>query len=198
MKRITERVHSIDETPENDFERLLAWLGENPGQAAEKYEQVRQSLLNYFRRHGAADPPSLADEVFVRVTRKVGEVAPTYVGDPTHYFLAVARNVLAEWRRQPAQAELPQDIPVYQVPEEHEMKELLLQSLEQCWAQLTPDEQTVLLRYYLETPSQSVSENREQLARELGLTVNALRVMTHRVRGKLRRCIERLAARKKP
>src|SRR5205085_8763031 len=115
-----------------------------------------------------------------------------------HYFLAVARNVLAEWRRQPVQVELPEDIPVYPVPEAHEMKELLLQSLEQCWSQLSPQEQTVLLRYYLETPSQTVSENREQLARELGLTVNALRVMTHRVRGKLRRCVERLASRKKP
>jgi RNA polymerase sigma factor (sigma-70 family) len=155
-------------------------------------------LLNYFRRRGVTDPPSLADEVVIRVTRKVWEIAPTYVGDPVHYFLAVARNVLAEWRRQPVQVELPEDIPVHPVPEAHEMKELLLLSLEQCWAQLSPKEQTVLLRYYLETTSQTVSENREQLARELGLTVNALRVMTHRVRGKLRRCIERLTAKKKP
>lgn len=173
-------------------------MGKDSDKAAEKYEHVRKSLLNYFRLHGVTDPPSLADEVIVRVTRKVGEVAPTYVGDPVHYFLAVARNVLAEWRRRPPQVELPGDIPVYPETSAHEMKELLLQSLEQCWEQLSSQEQTVLLRYYLEAPPQTVSENREQLARELGMTVNALRVMTHRVRGKLRRCIERLIAKKKP
>ena len=190
-------MNPIEEPSEEDFEHLLAWLGKDTDKAAEKYEHVRKSLLNYFRQHGVTDPPGLADEVIVRVTRKVREVAPTYVGDPVYYFLAVARNVLAEWRRRPLQVELPDEIPVHPDPAPHEMKELLLQSLEQCWEQLTSQEQTVLLRYYLEAPPQTVSENREQLARELGLTVNALRVMTHRVRGKLRRCIERLIARKK-
>jgi DNA-directed RNA polymerase specialized sigma24 family protein len=124
-------------------------------------------------------------------------VAPTYVGDPVHYFLAVARNVLAEWWRQPVQVELPEDISVFPASEASATKELLLQSLEQCWAQLTPQEQNILLRYYLETPAQTVSESREQLAGELDLTLNALRVMTHRLRMKLRRCINRLVERKK-
>lgn len=195
--REVQRINSIDETSENDFERLLAWLGAGPDQAAEKYEHIRNSLLNYFRRHGAADPPTLADEVIERVTRKVKEVAPTYVGDPVHYFLAVARNVLAESRRRPVLVELPKDVPMLPSPDAHGTKELLLQSLEQCWAQLSPQEQAVLLRYYLETPPQTLSQSREQLAREMGLSVNALRVTTHRVRGKLKRCIERLAAKKK-
>jgi RNA polymerase sigma factor (sigma-70 family) len=183
----------IDQTSEKDFERLLVWLGPDRESAAERYERVRRNLIHYFRRHGVSDPLSLADEVIIRVTGKVEEVVPTYVGNPLHYFLAVARNVLAEYWRRPAQVELPDDLPVPATSEASATKELLLQSMEQCWARLTTQEQDILLRYYLEAPAQAVAESREQLACELGLTVNALRVMTHRLRGKLRRCIERLS-----
>jgi RNA polymerase sigma factor (sigma-70 family) len=187
----------IDQTPEKDFERLLDWLGPDRESAAERYERVRLSLIHYFRRHGVSDPLSLADEVIIRVTSKVEAVAPTYVGNPVHYFLAVARNVLAEQWRRPAQVELPEDLPMPQTSEASATKELLLQSLEQCWTRLTAQEQNILLRYYLEAPPQAVAESREQLARELGVTVNALRVITHRLRGKLRRCVEKLSKGKK-
>lgn len=187
----------IDQTSWENFERLLAWLGLDQEKAAEKYEQIRRNLLDYFRRHGALDPLSLADEVFVRVTRKVDKVAPNFVGDPYNYFLAVARNVLAEWRRQPGQAELPTDIPVFPDDGAAELKEMLLQGLEHCWEQLSVEEQENLLRYYLETPTQKLYESREQLARDLDLTLNALRVMTHRLRSKLKHCIENSVSKKK-
>jgi DNA-directed RNA polymerase specialized sigma24 family protein len=63
--------------------------------------------------------------------------------------------------------------------------------LEHCWTKLSPSEQEILLRYCEEVPAQKLYESREQLARELGLSLNALRVMTHRLRGKLRLCIEK-------
>lgn len=195
MQSLEDRL--IDQKSEKDFELLLSWLGPDREQAAHKYEYVRRSLLRYFGRQGVTDPLSLADEVLVRVTNKVEEVAPTYVGDPIHYFLAVARRVLAEWRRRPALVEMPEDIVALPAPEERAVKEQLLQGLEQCWSRLSTQEQSILLRYYLETPPQTVSESREQLARDLGMTANALRVMTHRLRGKLRRCVERAVERKK-
>jgi RNA polymerase sigma factor (sigma-70 family) len=154
-------------------------------------------LLRYFGRNGVTDPLSLADEVIIRVTGKVEEVVPGYVGDPVHYFLAVARRVLAEWRRGPVLVEMPQDFIALPVNEERAVKEQLLQGLEHCWSQLSTQEQSILLRYYLETPPQTISEGREQLARDLGITPNALRVMTHRLRAKLRRCVEKAFERKK-
>lgn len=158
---------------------------------------MRRSLHSYFRRHGATDPLSLADEVLVRVTNKVEEVAPRYVGDPLHYFLGVARYVLAEWRRRPVLVEMPKEIIALPVPEERAVKEQLLLGLEQCWSRLSTQEQSILLRYYLATPPQTVGESREQLARDLNMTPNALRVLTHRLRGKLRLCVERAVERKK-
>jgi len=187
----------IDQKAEKDFELLLSWLGPDREQAAQKYEYVRRCLLRYFGRRGVTDPLTLADEVLARVTNKVEEVAPGYVGDPVHYFLAVARRVLAEWRRRPVLVELPQDIIDLPVHEERAVKEQLLQGLEHCWSQLSTQEQSILLRYYLATPPQTVSESRELLAHDLGMTANALRVLTHRLRGRLRRCVERAVERKK-
>jgi RNA polymerase sigma factor (sigma-70 family) len=187
----------IDQKSEKDFELLLSWLGPDREQAAQKYEYVRRCLIRYFSRNMVTDPLSLADEVLVRVTKKVEEVVPGYVGDPLHYFLAVARRVLAEWRRQPVLVEMPADIISLPVHDERAVKEQLLHGLEHCWSQLSTQEQSILLRYYLETPPHTVSESRVELARELGMSANALRVMTHRLRGKLRRCVERAVERKK-
>ena len=186
----------INQTSAEDFALLLDWLGTDRNQAGEKYEQIRQNLLDYFRRHGAIDPPGLADEVIVRVTSKVSKVAPQFVGDPAYYFLAVARNVLAESRRQPPMIELPEHLSVFSDQGTSEMKELRLQCLEQCWTTLSQQNQEILLRYCLGMPPQKLSDSREQMARELGVTLNGLRVMAHRLRNKLRRCIEKSIVKK--
>jgi len=186
----------LSDDPKSDFERLLEWLGPGRDEAAQKYEHIRSSLISYFRRRGATDPASLADEVFVRIARKADGLSRTFVGEQTHYCLAVARRVLAESRRHPPTAELPHDLRAPDLAAEADAKESLSQSLEQCWQKLKPEERDILERYYLETPPLRLSESREELARELGLTVNALRVMSHRIRARLRRCIERLAGEK--
>jgi DNA-directed RNA polymerase specialized sigma24 family protein len=183
--------HNLDD----DFESLLTWLGPDREQAGEKYEQLRQNLLDYFRRRGATDPHGLADEVFVRVTRKASEVSKDFVGDPVAYFLAVARLVLFESRRQPVRVSLPRDIPVPPAVDADTSQDLLLQALEQCWGRLEPHEQQTMLRYC--AAGQKQREARARLAQELGVTSGALRVLTHRLRARLKRCIEqRLGAKK--
>jgi RNA polymerase sigma factor (sigma-70 family) len=188
----------IDQTSNDgdDFALLLAWLSPDSELAGEKYEQMRQNLLDYFRRRGALDPPSLTDEVFTRVTKKVRFVAPGFVGNPAHYFLGVARKVLAEWRRQPELTELPEHLSILSDDMAGERKELLLQSLEQCWTILSPQKQEILLHYFLETPPFKLADSREQLARTMGLSLNSLRVTAHRLKKRLRRCIEKAMKKK--
>src|SRR6266852_61551 len=182
----------IDRTPPENFELLLSWLASDRDKAGEKYEQIRRNLLDYFRRREVSDPLSLTDEVIVRVTKKVNQVATDFVGDPSAYFLAVARRVLAEWWRRPVETELSENIPVFLDSETGERKEVMLQSLEQCWARLSPPEQRVLCRYCVETPPLKLAKGRELLARELNVSLNALRVMAHQLKRKLKCCIERL------
>jgi len=185
-----------DQTPPENFELLLSWLASDRDKAGEKYEQIRRNLLDYFRRREVSDPLSLTDEVMIRVARKVNQVATGFVGDPSAYFLAVARRVLAEWWRRPVETEIPEDIHVFHDSETGERRELMLQSLEQCWARLPPREQRILYRYCIETPPLKIAKSRELLAREINVSLNSLRVMTHRLKRKLKCCIERLTENK--
>jgi DNA-directed RNA polymerase specialized sigma24 family protein len=181
-----------DRTPPENFELLLSWLAPDRDRAGEKYEQIRRNLLDYFRRRDVSDPLTLTDEVILRVTRKVDQVATGFVGDPSAYFLAVARKVLAEWWRRPVETDLPAQISVVSDSDARERKELLLQSLEHCWAQLSTYEHEILFRYCVETPPLKLAQSRELLAKEINLSLNALRVMAHRLKRKVKHCIERL------
>jgi len=182
--------------PPENFELLLFWLAPDRDEAGKKYEQIRRNLLDYFRRRDVSDPLTLTDEVILRVTRKVDKVAEGFVGDPSAYFLAVARRVLAEWWRRPVETDLSQDVFVLPNSDEGERKELMLQSLEQCWARLSTSEQEILRRYCVETPPFKLVQSRELLAREINLTLNALRVMAHRLKRRVKTCIERLMKQK--
>jgi DNA-directed RNA polymerase specialized sigma24 family protein len=182
----------IDPTASGEFERLLSWLDEDREKAGEKYEQIRQNLIDYFRRRGALDPLSLADEVIDRVTRRVTDIARDFVGAPSYYFLAVARRVIAEYWRRPPEQDLPDNLPIFTSPEAAERRELFFKSLERCWARLSPNDQSFLFRYCVETPPVKLSTARGQLAEEMGATINMLRVMAHRLKRRLRHCIEGL------
>jgi DNA-directed RNA polymerase specialized sigma24 family protein len=181
-----------EQISDGDFERLLSWLDADREKAGEKYEQIRQNLVDYFRRRGVLDPLSLADEVIVRVTKRVAEVAQTFVGPPSYYFLGVARRVVAEYWRRPVEQELPDKEPVSSSPEPDELRELAFESLERCWARLSATEQSFLFRYCVETPPVKLSVSREQLAGEIGANLNAIRVMAHRLKRRVKQCMENL------
>ncbi len=187
-----DRQLQVEQLPQSDFERLLSWLDADREKAGEKYEQIRQNLVDYFRRRGVMDPFSLADEVIVRVTKRVAEVAQKFVGPPSYYFLGVARRVIAEHWRRPVETELSDNESVSVSPDAGELRELIFVSLEQCFARLSAAEQSFLFRYCVETPPVKLSASREELAREIGANLNAIRVMAHRLKRRVKRCMENL------
>lgn len=181
---------SLLSEPEDDFDQLLRWLAPDRDQAGTIYEQIRRNLFDYFRRRDVVDPLSLADEVIVRVTKRVPAIAPSYVGNPAAYFFAVAHRVLLESHRKPTETELLANLQPTTDFAAAEYKEWLLQSLEDCWPLLSQKEQRILYCYFVDDPSLRLAEARDQLAQELGMALNALRVMTHRLKHKVKRCIE--------
>jgi len=50
----------------------------------------------------------------------------------------------------------------------------------------------ILCRYCVERPPLKLAKSRELLAREIKSELNALRVMAHRLKRRVKRCIERL------
>ena len=139
------------------------------------------------------DPEGLTDEVFDRVAKKIHDLRKIYVGDPKSYFFGVARNVIKEthnkikMHQQFEDTELPSD-PRNEV--EQETAKMREDCLHSCLQKLSAEERELILAYYAKE-KQAKIDHRIELAQQRGITVDALRVKTHRIRLKLEKCIER-------
>lgn len=169
-----------------EFDRLLAWLDEDRDSAAVKYEVIRRGLIELFDSRCCSDAEDLADQTINIVTRKVEQLAPNYLGEPSLYFYGVAKHVLQEYfREKTVSLEMPLAAPVIEDPHE---RELLFQCLDACLEQLSPEDHETILTYYLATKRAKI-DMRQDLTGRLGLTSNALRVRAHRIRKCLEKCI---------
>ncbi len=176
-------------TQEN-FDKLLAWLDSDREQAAMKYEDIRQSLINIFTWRGCYEADELADETINRVTQKIQTLTETYVGDPSLYFYGVAKMVILEYhRRKP----LPPIPPIVEKPENYES---LYDCLDKCVQQLPPDQRELILPYY-EKEKQAKINLRKELAKQLKIEPNLLRVRAFRIRTRVQKCVETCIERKK-
>jgi RNA polymerase sigma factor (sigma-70 family) len=185
---------------DNSFNELLAWLHPEPETAASIYETVRADLIRIFRWRGCSDPEGMADETIIRVTRKVGEIAASYIGSPTSYFYGVAKNLLHEYDRRrdiSLSPEAEQFILPAPLAEEDDSSERVYECFELCLKRLEARERKLVIRYY-DGQGKTKIDGRKRLAEKLGIDLNALRVRTRRIRAKLRECIEKCLAKERP
>lgn len=169
---------------QEDFDRLLAWLDEDRERAGILYEKIRWRLITILAARDCPLPEELADETIDRVARRVVDIQETYVGDKALYFLGVANNVHHEYLKRPASPEPPPP------NDDVEEKERTHRCLENCIENLQEDSKHLIRRYYAED-KQAKIDLRKQLADELGVSINNLRLRALRIREKLQGCIER-------
>src|SRR5437660_1897600 len=165
------------------FDRLLDWLDADRDRAGKKYETVRLRLIKIFTCRGCTEAEDLADETINRVTAKVEEVAENYSGDPALYFYGVAQKVHLEYLRK----RHPPLVPVPVMPSEASEEEY--ECLEQCVERLPTGNRRLVLEYYQEE-KQAKIDHRRELAEQLGIAVNALRIRAHRIRLTLQQCVQ--------
>ena len=170
---------------QDDFDRFLAWLHTDRAEACKKYDGIcrRVRLMSRMRGLTEADGEEIADETINRAVRKVAEVAASYVGDPAYYCYGVARNVIHE-RIRPVPPVPPPTPP----PDDPNHKERLDACLRRCLDRLPPEDARLVLAYYADDGRTKI-ERRRQLAAELGITENALRIRMTRLRATLKPCI---------
>lgn len=180
----------MNKDPVEEFDYLLSWLDPDRERAGEKYETIRRQLIKIFTWNRASDPEGLADETITRVSRRVAEIAASYVGDPSLYFYGVARKMLFEERRR-ASRHLPEPKPNEIAAEisGDESREQLYDCLDKCVAKLSAANRELLLRYY-EDSKQGRIDARQALAAQFGLQPSALRMRVLRIRTALENCIE--------
>lgn len=180
--------------PPESFEEILAWLDPDREVAAEIYVQLRHDLAQIFNWNRCNDPEELTDVVIDRVARKVHKLRETFVGDPRLYFYGVARNLIkeirnkAKWQVPIEDIEIPVTNPATESDEE--TAEMLEECLTSCLQKLSPEKRELILNYYAKE-KQAKIEHRAELAQQLGIKVDTLRVRVHRIRIELEKCIKR-------
>jgi DNA-directed RNA polymerase specialized sigma24 family protein len=166
------------------FDALLDWLDSDREQAGIKYEEIRGRLIMIFAGRGCVEAEDLADETINRVTQRLSTIREEFTGDPTRYFFGVANFVHMEYmRRKPPQ---PPPLP----PSDSDQVEIEYRCLEHCIDSLSAENRHLLLKYY-GAEGRSKVDHRRQLADELGIAPNALRIRAYRIRLGLQECVEK-------
>ena len=168
----------------SNFDCMLEWLDANRTRAGEKYEVIRNGLIDMFYYKGCVASEDLADETIDRVSRRVVEIKDSYSGDPSRYFYGVGKRVYKEYLKRKQPDELPvllEAPPVEDVEQQYEC-------LDQCMSELTVGNRTLILQYYSERKQAKINKRRAILEM-LNLKPSALRVRVFRIRQVLEQCV---------
>lgn len=181
------------------FNRLLEWLDEGSDSRGERYVEIRRRLVAYFERRGRAAADELADEAFNRIGRTLEQRGEIAITPPARYCYVVARFVLLEdIRRERRQVQLDEPrlakieaagARADESIDEADPDELRLESLDRCLQKLKPEQRDLIVEYYRDTGREKI-ERRRDLAKRLGITMNALGIRAFRIRDSLMECVE--------
>lgn len=176
-----------------ELDAFLARLSPDRDEAGRLYEDLRRRLLRLFELRFCEGPEALVDEAIDRVARRLPGMEIR--SSPFAFACGVAHHVAQEMLRQ-RQRERRAFLVAAALaapPPEPEVDAARVGCLEACLETLPGDQRRLILDYHQEGDH---IRRRQSLARELGLSTNALRIRAHRIRKDLADCCERcLAAR---
>ncbi len=172
---------------------LLDRLGPDRDLAGERYVDLARRLRIIFLYRHCPDVDELVDETLDRAGRRLLELGERYEGtDPDRYVFGVAWNVARESFRRRSLEPLPEgkEIPDPGPDDPEETEEMRDVCLDRCLGQLPEGDRHLALTYYRGEKGARI-RRRADLARELGVSLNALRLRVHRITDRLRRCVLR-------
>lgn len=170
-----------------EFERFLDWLGPDAESAGKKYELIRGRLIMMFRARRCLFAEDLADTTFERVARKLADLTAEFTGDPARYFYGVAKKVYLEYQHElmtkyrQTRCAVPKSVADEDLENLHKQLDDALSTLPK------PDRELILL-YYADSGRNKI-DHRRDLARQLGMGQNALRLRVFRIRKVLKNYI---------
>ncbi len=176
-------------TPEA-LDRLMARLDSDATIAGEKYEHLRRALVKFFGWHGTPEPDACADETLDRLARRLE--SGQGIDDVPTFAHGVARLVRLERLRRAAAHPLTFDTTVAErvAAPEPEASDELSEHVHACLSALPRGDRDLILRYYVGEGREKITV-RSHMARELGISDNALRHRAQRLREQLKQCARR-------
>jgi DNA-directed RNA polymerase specialized sigma24 family protein len=171
------------------FDKLLAAFSQNRDEAARQYEALRARLIRFFEWRAIALADDRADEVLNRVARKIDE--GQQVDNVVAYAYRVAYLVSLEALKEPELVDIDQEKigpPATELTFEDAEQEPRQRCFDRCLEELTVDNRKIILSYYQEERGAKI-ERRKNLADQLKISLDALRIRAHRIRKGLEGCI---------
>lgn len=165
------------------FDALLRALHPDRDRAAREYEQLRKRLTGLITWWGSHRAAELADEALDRAGRKLAEGAIVPAVGP--YVRGVARMVFHESHRGVAEESLDVDVAA---PVEEDELQPALACLDRCLDELSAEDRASLLAYYDDSGGRQI-DARKRLAKQMGGTINTLRIRIHRLRSRVETCV---------
>jgi DNA-directed RNA polymerase specialized sigma24 family protein len=173
--------------------KFLALLSNDNEEAGKEYEKIRLKLIRFFEWRGCGSADILADLTFDRVLRKIDEGET--ITNPRAYVRKVGYYIYLE--DDPSLlTELDGDFPLADPDnsdDDTDENEVRLICLDKCLAELPPESKSLILTYY-QNEERAKKEGRRELAEQLGIPMNALRIRAHRIRKSLEQCIQKCTA----
>jgi DNA-directed RNA polymerase specialized sigma24 family protein len=177
------------------FTRLLEWLDDGVESCGETYLEMHRRLTAYFDRRNRPFADDLADETLGRISRTLeleGTIATT---PPARYCYVVARFVLLEDIRRRSRLRREDSmqsaidspaawsgaVAADNEAREHEAR---LERLDRCLQALDPESRALVEEYYRDSGRDRI-ERRRDMARRLGISMNALGIRVWRIRAAL-------------
>ena len=180
------------------FSRLLEWLDDGVDSQGETYLEMRRRLVMYFDRRNRLSADELADETLNRIGRTLEKTTIT-IRPPARYCYVVAKFVLLEdFRRERQHVALDESrseasavgARLARVDDGMALTERRLECLDRCLDELKPEQRELVVDYYRDTRRQKI-ERRREIAKRLGISMNALGIRACRIRSALESCVER-------
>jgi RNA polymerase sigma factor (sigma-70 family) len=178
---------------EDAFNRLLALISSDREEAGREYEKLRTKLIRFFEWRGCGPADILADFTFDRVMRKIDE--GEQITNLRSYSYTVANYIFHENNDPHRLTELDEGLSVAADPPDPDSEDdsRLSDCCAKCLDKLPPQNRELIMTYYQEDKGKKI-ELRRQLAEELGVPMNALRIRAHRIRKTLEECIQNCLA----
>jgi DNA-directed RNA polymerase specialized sigma24 family protein len=178
------------ELTQKALDNLLALFSADPDEAAAKYLAMKRKLQRFFEWNLFPNADELVDLAVNRVARKLEEGEKIF--NLNGYFRAVAKLIVKEQfrliSRFTSSDDDPPDPPAPN-PDEDLDKEQRLKCLDECLEKLPIESRTLILNYYSYEERNKIGR-RKQLAKSLGIPMNALRIRAYRLRSSLETCME--------
>ena len=164
------------------FDRLWRALEPEAVSGSDGFRRCRTKLVKFFVYRRCDDPDNLADETTSRLVKTVRSGREISADHPYRYVYKIAKNVFLEYLRAKEKRGIQTDI------DDLREEPLPPEGAEDCWTQclalVAPERREFLEVYYLD------HIDRDEFAREQGMTINAMRLTVFRYKRALERCVE--------